>query len=145
MQRKEHKSLECMVEKALGALRVSKKATTKLTPFEAHHGREANTVLRNLTKKRSPKNLNWENVLKQKCLFLDEKDTEVNTIAFLQHAKWEERSDIVYAPALRNAPLTLDSDQQLETGQGKESVTEPTIQGSGSTGDLYQPTLPAEP
>ena len=48
---KEHKSLESMVDKALGALRFSKNATNKLTPFEAHHGREANTVLRNLTKK----------------------------------------------------------------------------------------------
>ena len=54
-----------MVDKALGALRFSKSATTKLTPFEAHHGREANTVLRNRTKKPSLKNLNWKNVLKQ--------------------------------------------------------------------------------
>ena len=55
---KEQKSLESMVDKALGALRFSKNATTKLTPFEAHHGREANTVLRNLAKKPSLKNLN---------------------------------------------------------------------------------------
>ena len=41
---KAHKSLESMVDKTLGALRFSKNATTKLTPFEAHHGREANTV-----------------------------------------------------------------------------------------------------
>ena len=89
---KEHKSLECMVDKALGVLRFSKNATTKLTPFEAHHSREGNIVLRNLTKKSSLKNLNWENVLKQKCLSLDENDLEVNAIAFPQHANWEERS-----------------------------------------------------
>ena len=77
-----------MVDEALGALRFSKKATNKLTTFEAHHGREANTVLRNLTKKPSLKNLNWENVLKQKCLCLDENDPEVNTIAFPKHSNW---------------------------------------------------------
>ena len=35
---KEYKSLESMVDKALGALRFSKNATTKLTPFEAAGG-----------------------------------------------------------------------------------------------------------
>ena len=137
---KERKSLECMVDKALGALRFSRNATTKLTPFEAHHGCEANTVLPNLTKKPSLKNLNWENVLKQKCLCLDQNDPEANAIAFPQHSNWEERSELVYAPALRNAPLILDSDQQMETGQGNESVTKTNFQGSGSTGDLYQRT-----
>ena len=58
---KELKFIECMVNKALGALRFSKNATTKLTPFEVQHGRKANTVLRNLTKKQSLKNLNWSN------------------------------------------------------------------------------------
>ena len=39
-----------MVERALGALRFSKNATLIISPFEAHHGRESNMVLRNLTK-----------------------------------------------------------------------------------------------
>ena len=64
----------------------------------------------------------------------------MNTIAFPKHSNWEERSDLVYAPALRKAPLILDSDQQLETHQGEESGVEPTIQGSGDAGDLYQHT-----
>ena len=59
---------------------------------------------------------------------------------FPKRSNWEERSDLVYAPAIRNAPLILDSDQQMETGHGNESVTKPNIQGSGSTGDLYQRT-----
>ena len=46
----------------------------------------------------------------------------------------------MYAPALRNAALIIDSDQELETGQGNESGVEPTTQGSGSTGDFYQRT-----
>ena len=43
--------LEGMLERALGALRFAKNATLNLTPFEAHHGQEANTVLRNLNQK----------------------------------------------------------------------------------------------
>ena len=147
---KEHKSLESMVDKALGALRFSKNATTKLTLFEAHHGREANTVLRKLTKKPSLKNLNWKNVLKQKCLCLDEIDPEMSKIAFPQHSNWEERSDLMYASALRRAPIVLDSDQQMDTCPGEVSGVDPKIQGSGDTGpniqgsggacDLYQRT-----
>ena len=140
-----------MVDKALGALRFSQNATTKLTPFEAHHGREANTVLRNLTKKPSLKNLNWKNVLKQKCLCLDENDPEMSAIAFPQHSNWEERSDLTYASALWKAPLILDSDHQMETCQGEVSGVDPKIQGSGDAGgpkvqgsgdggDLYQRT-----
>ena len=45
--------LDRMLERALGALRLAKNSTLSITPFEAHHGREANTVLRNLTKKPS--------------------------------------------------------------------------------------------
>ena len=131
---KEHKSLEVMIDKALGALRFSKNATIKLTPVEAHHGREANTVLRNLTKKPSLKNLNWKNVLKQKCLCLDEGDPEMSSIEFSQHSNWEERSDLTYAPALTKAPLILDSDQQMEIGQGEVSGVDPKIQGSRDAG-----------
>ena len=148
---KEHKSLEVMVDKALGALRFSKKATTKLTLFKAHHGRQANTVLRNLTKKPSLKNLNWKNVLKQKCLCLDEGDPEMSSIEFPQHSNWDVRSDLTYAPALRKAPLILDSDLQMEIGQGEASGVDPKIQGSRDAGgskiqgrgggdDLYQRT-----
>ena len=115
---KEHNSLEVIVDKALGALRFSKNATTKLTPFEAHHGRKAINVLRNFTKKPGLKNLNWKNVLKQKCLCLDGNDPEMSTIDFPQHSNRKERSDLTSAPALRRAPLILDSDQQMEVGQG---------------------------
>ena len=65
-QEKHPEPLEKMVERALGALRFSKNATLKISPFEAHHGREANTVLRNLTKKTSPQNLDRSRVIKAK-------------------------------------------------------------------------------
>ena len=42
-QEKNSEPLEKMVEKALGSLRFSKNATLKISPFEAHHGREANS------------------------------------------------------------------------------------------------------
>ena len=48
---KDQCNLETMVERALSALRFAPNATLKITPFEAHHGREANTVFLNLTKK----------------------------------------------------------------------------------------------
>ena len=50
--------LEKTLERALGALRFANNATLNITPFEAHHGREAKTVLRNLTKRPSLRNLN---------------------------------------------------------------------------------------
>ena len=54
-----------MIYRALSALRFVPHSKNKLTPFEAYHGREANTAQRNLTKKPSLKNLNWENVINQ--------------------------------------------------------------------------------
>ena len=89
--------------------------TTKLTTFEARHGREANTVLRDLTKK-------LEKVRKQKCLRLDKKDSELKTIAYPQHSNWEETSNLVYAPTLRKSPLILDSDQQIDIDQEDEPL-----------------------
>ena len=70
----EPEPLDRMVERALGALRFAKNATLSITQFEAHHGREANTVLRNLTKKPSLWNLKWENVIRSKSACLDERD-----------------------------------------------------------------------
>ena len=61
-----------MIANALSALRFVAQSKTKITPFEAHHGREANTVLPNLTKKLSLKNLDWTNAINQKLLSLDE-------------------------------------------------------------------------
>ena len=44
-----------MISRALSALRFVPHYKTGLTPFEAYHKREANTALRNLTKKPSLK------------------------------------------------------------------------------------------
>ena len=45
-------SLETMVERALVLYDLRQTFSFKNSPFEVHHGREANTVLRNLTKNR---------------------------------------------------------------------------------------------
>ena len=76
-QEKHPKPLEKMIERAHGALRFSKNATLKIAPFEAHHGRETNTVLRNLTKKPSLQNLDWSRVIKTKKACLDYADPKV--------------------------------------------------------------------
>ena len=47
-----------MLERALGVLLFSVNATAKLTTFQAHHGCEAISVLRNLTTKPSLQHLN---------------------------------------------------------------------------------------
>ena len=96
-----------MISRALSALRFVPHSKTKLTPFEAYHGREANTALRNLTKKPSLKNLNWNNVVNQKLFCLDKAGNLPEVELTLD---WEKRSDLVYAPQNRKAPIILDDD-----------------------------------
>ena len=45
-------------------LRTCRKKNSKLSPFEAHYGRKANTALSNITSKPNIKILNWSNTLK---------------------------------------------------------------------------------
>ena len=71
---KDSGNLESVVEPALSALRFAPNSTLKISPFEAHHGREANIVLWNLTKKPTLQNLNWDRVLKQISTYLDSTD-----------------------------------------------------------------------
>ena len=101
-----------MISRALSALRFVPHSKTKLTPFEAYHGREANTALRNLSKKLSLKNLNWKNVINQKLSCLDKASglpkVELNL-------GWEKRSDLVYAPENRKRPKVLDENDLIET------------------------------
>ena len=53
-----------------------KNATLKLTIFKARKGREANTVLRNFTKKPSLRNLSLARVTRSKYACLDERDPD---------------------------------------------------------------------
>ena len=103
--------LDRMVERTLGALRFVKNATLNITPFEAHHGREANTVLRNLTKKTTLRNLNWENVIRSKSACLDERDPNAQAMPEPLDTNWGIRSDTEYDLKNRRKPLKLADDQ----------------------------------
>ena len=88
-----------MISRTLSALRFVPHSKTMLTPFEAYHGREANTTLRSLTKKPSLRNLNWKNVINQKLSCLDNAsglpDVELKI-------DWEKHSNLVYHQKLKN-------------------------------------------
>ena len=103
--------LDRMVERALGALGFVKNATLNITPFEAHHGREANTVLRNLTKKPTLRNLNWENVRRSKTACLVERDPIAQAMPEHMDTNWGIRSDTEYDQINRRRPLKLAEDQ----------------------------------
>ena len=107
LQENKNYKFGAMISRALSAFRFVPHSKTKLTPFEAYHGREANTALRNLTKKPSLKNLNWNNVVNQKLSGLDKAGNLPEVELTLD---WEIRSDLVYAPQNRNAPIILDDD-----------------------------------
>ena len=96
VQEKHSELLKKLIERALGALRFSKNATLNISPFEAHHGREANTVLRNLTKKPSLQNLDWSRVIKTKNACLNDADPNANELPHPADTNWAARSDIAY-------------------------------------------------
>ena len=104
---KDSGNLESMVERALSAFRFTPNATLKKSPFEAHHGREANTVLRNLTKKPSLQNLNWNRVLKQKSADLDSDDPRAIKFPPPMATDWVDRSVVDYDVEHINHPRRL--------------------------------------
>ena len=112
LQENNNYKIGLMITRALSALRFVPQSKTKLTPFEAYHGREANTAFRNLTKKPSLKNLNLRNVINQKLSCLDKAsglpEVELNL-------DWEKHSDLVYAPENRKTPRVLEENDLIET------------------------------
>ena len=121
-KKKDSGNLESMVERALSALRFALNATLKISPFEAHHGREANTVLRNRTRKPNLQNLNWDRVLKQKSAYLDSTDPRANKFPQPMATDWEERSDIEYDVEHMNHPRRLAQEQLVSVADGTSMV-----------------------
>ena len=111
-----------MIERASSALRFAPNATLKISPFEAHHGREANTVLQNLTKKPTLQNLNWVRVLKQKSAYLDSTDPKNQKIPQPMATDWEERSDVEFDVDHMNHPRRLAQNQLVSAGDGTPMV-----------------------
>ena len=108
LQESQNYKFGVMISRALSPLRFVPHSKTKLTPFETYHGREANTAFRDLTKKPSLKNLNWDNVVNQKLSCLDKAN---NLPEVKLTPDWEKRSDLVYAPEQRKTPRILDDDE----------------------------------
>ena len=77
-------------------LRTCRKKNSKLSPFEAHNGRNANTALSNITSKPNIKNLNWSNTLKY---YLD--DNIIGEDELISQDKWYDED--------------LDSDEEVRT------------------------------
>ena len=77
-------------------LRTCRKKISKLSPFEAHYGRKANTALSNITSKPNIKNLNWSNTLKH---YLD--DNIIGEDELISQDKWYDED--------------LDSDEEVRT------------------------------
>ena len=121
---KDSGNLESMVERALSAFRFSPNATLKISQFEAHHGREANTVLRNLTKKPTLQNLNCDRVLKQKSAYLDSTDPRSRKFPQPMATDCEERSDIEYGVEHMNLchPRRLAQEQLVSAADGTSMV-----------------------
>ena len=141
VQEKQPESLEKMIERALGALRFSKKATLKISPFEAHHGREANTVLRNLTKKPSLQNLDCWRVIKTKNACLDNADPNANDMPHPADTNWAVRLDLAYDISNRSHARRLTPDQS--TNQDDEPSNFKSAGPSGQprpSGLLFQRT-----
>ena len=51
------------IKQIISDLRITKQKTTKITPFEAHFGRPANTPLRNISTSPSSLNLTYEKII----------------------------------------------------------------------------------
>ena len=98
----------------------------RTSPLEAHHGREANTVIRNLTKKRSLQNLNWNRVLKEKSVCLNSSGPQANTFPQPMATDWEECSNIDYDVNHMNHPKKLAQDQLVSV----DNQTPPALGGS---------------
>ena len=139
-----------MIFRALSALRFVPHSKTKLTPFEAYHGREANTAFRNLTKTPSLKNLNWDNVVNQKLFCLDKASNLPEVELTLD---WEKRSDLVYAPEQRKTPRILNDDEITDRDPKATEMADKVSKQPGglkrhkasSTTTVYQKTGKADP
>ena len=133
--------MEKLVERALGALRFSKNATLKISSFEAHHGRESNMVLRNLTKKPSLQNLDWSRVIKTKNSCLDAANPNAQNMPHPADTNWSVRSDLAYDINHRSHARRLADDQSANQND-EPSILKPTsISGQpGPSGLLFQRT-----
>ena len=112
------------IKQIISNLRLTNKKTTKITPFEAHFGRSANTPLRKISTLPSSLNLNYEKIINH---YLDA-DT-VPADDFLDEAGWLSlnRSDTEVGKNMCQA--SLDAGQRYRNSVNKESrfITHPKL------------------
>ena len=97
-------------------LRLTKQKTTKITPFEAHFGRPANTPLRNIITTPSSLNLTYEKIINH---YLDADTVPVDD--FLDEAGWvkTEKSDLETEKTMCRAHQ--DAGRRYRNSDNKES------------------------
>ena len=88
------------IKQIISDLRVTRQKTTKITPFEAHFGRPANTPLRNISTSPSSLNLTYEKFFNH---YLDADKVPVDD--YLDDAGWTnpERSDLDIEKSINRA------------------------------------------
>ena len=88
------------IKQIISDLRTTKQKTTKITPFEAHFGRSANTPLRNISTSPSSLNLTCETIINH---YLDANTVPVDN--YLDDAAWTnpERSNLDIEKSMNKA------------------------------------------
>ena len=88
------------IKQIISGLRITKQKTTKITPFEAHFGRPANTPLRNISTSPSSLNLTYEKIINH---YLDADTVPVDD--YLDDARWTspEKSDMDIEKSMNRA------------------------------------------
>ena len=111
------------IKQIVSDLRLTKQKTTKITPFEAHFGRPANTPLRNISTLPSSLNLTYEKIVNH---YLDAEKVPADD--FLDEAGWlsVNRSDTEIEQMCQ---ASLDAGQRYRESDNKEShfTTHPQI------------------
>ena len=104
------------IKQIVSDLRLTKQKTTKITPFEAHFGRPANTPLRNFSTLPSSLNLTYEKFINH---YLDAETVPADD--FLDEAGWLsiDRSDTEIEKNMCQA--SLDAGQRYRDSDNKES------------------------
>ena len=112
------------IKQIVSDLRLTKQKTTKITPFEAHFGRPANTPLRNISTLPSSQNLTYEKIVNH---YLDAETVSAEDL--LDENGWisANRSDIEIEQKMCQA--SLDAGQRYRESDNKESrfITHPQI------------------
>ena len=112
------------IKQIVSDLRLTKQKTTKITPFEAHLGRPANTPLRNISTLPSSQNLTYKKIVNH---YLDAETVSAEDL--LDENGWisANRSDIEIEQKMCQA--SLDAGQRYRESDNKESrfITHPQI------------------